>query len=118
MEERRKYIRFSVPLKAEVIVKATLDTIQPGTTKDFSREGLRLILHKFDLGEGSVVDLRIYLPSEKTPIPMKAKIIWAKPNETNWEVGLKIKEVDKEAKSKILDYAYNFWRKNLKNGKI
>ncbi len=113
MEERRRFIRFDVPLKTEVVIKAKIDSFQEGVTKDFSREGLRLILHNFALEKNADIKLRIYVPERKEPVEVKGQVVWSKANDANWEVGIKIKEIDKEAKSQILDYAYKIWRERL-----
>ncbi|HEC69300.1 MAG TPA: PilZ domain-containing protein [Candidatus Omnitrophica bacterium] len=113
MEERRKFIRFDIPLKAEVVIKANIDSLQEGVTKDFSREGLRLILHNFSLGEEADIKLKIYIPGRKEPVEVKGQVAWSRANDANWEVGIKIKEIDKEAKSEILDYVYKAWREKL-----
>ena len=116
VDDRRKYIRFEVPLKAELVVRVDVDSVQQGTTKDFSREGLRLTVRNFDLIKGESIDMKIFIPDKKEPIPLRGQIVWSKPDH-NWEVGIKISQIDKEAKSQILDYAYTAWRQKIKDSK-
>lgn len=110
MNEKRKYLRFAVPLRVEMVVEARVDLPQKGITKNFSREGLGLILHDFHLTAGSEVSLRVHVPQKKKPANMKGKITWAKLNNRHWEVGVKTIQINSEDKNQILDYAYKIWR--------
>ena len=44
-QERRKFIRFDIPLKADINVQFSTDFVSFCRTKDFSREGVRLVVH-------------------------------------------------------------------------
>lgn len=110
MQDKRKYIRFEVPLRAELIIKSTVEFLEKGVTKDFSREGLKLILHNCNLTTGSEVDAKLHVPKHREAVPVKGEIVWIKPEEENWEIGIRIKHINKEIKTEILDEAYKIWR--------
>ncbi len=109
-ENRRKYIRFEIPLRVEVAVPENKGSIsEKGLISDVSREGMRLIVDEDALNEGEDIDLRITLPGKGVAIPAKGKLIWKKAKGTQWEMGLKILSIDKTTKSDILEYAYKMW---------
>ena len=93
MAERRRYIRFEVPLKVEVTIEGIVDSIQKGATKNFSREGLSLVLHEFHLSTGAQVDLRIYVPKRRKPVSAKGEVVWVQSTHNQWELGVKIRHI-------------------------
>lgn len=114
--ERRKFLRFEAELIAKVGIKTELEFNEQGLIKDFSREGLRLILTNLSFKPHSPINLNIYLPNKEESIPVLGEIKWTRLNSDNkGEIGIKIKEIDKAAKSEILDYLYNQWQKRLKD---
>ena len=115
-EERRKFIRFECLLPAEIVKlnekKPVLDKIR---VDDFSQEGLKLVV-SFNLEPESEIELKLYLPELETVTPVKGKIIWSKPDEHGIQIGMKILEMDPDAKAEIFDYAYERW-KEIKSGR-
>lgn len=117
-QERRKFIRFDVPLKAGISVHVDAGTIHSCGTKDFSREGLRLVIHGLALPQGSNVEINVYLPDNSDPVLVKGKVVWSKNDKGKLEAGLNIEAIDKGRKSDVLDYVYAKWRKkNSRNSK-
>ena len=110
MKERRKYIRFEVPLKLEFIVSVPEKCVPKGIIKDFSREGAGLVLYDCNAEQGDDVQLKLYVPRRRNPVPVSGEIVWREYNGTVWEVGILIKDIDRVVKSEILDYAYKLWR--------
>ncbi len=117
-KERRKFIRFDIPLKADVNVQFSTSSVSFCGAKDFSRKGLRLVVHGVSLSKGLVAVVNVYLPGNDKPILVKGKVAWAKDNKGELEAGLTIEDIDKGKKSDILDYVYGEWRKkNRRNSK-
>ncbi len=110
-QERRKYIRFNVPLKAKVNLNTQVDAFKEGLTWDFSREGLRLVLKDFDIIHGTNAQLKIFIPEKQEPVDVEAKVVWTKSGNNNWEIGMELENITKEEKSAILDYVYEEWKK-------
>lgn len=116
-EEKRKFRRFECLLVAEVNLEGNANLVRKATVKDFSREGLRLVLHNFNINPGSSVDLKLYFPGKNLSISVSGEIAWSKYINNNWEVGVKTNQMDKEAKSEILDYVYTMWRERMRGEK-
>ncbi|RLJ02973.1 MAG: hypothetical protein DRP08_04080 [Candidatus Aenigmatarchaeota archaeon] len=115
MEERRRYIRFNVPLRAEIVLNADIECVARGEVVDFSRQGVRV---KFYLPKGSLLRekillLKIYLPNRSLPIEVEAETRWFHVSQESWELGLKIRKIDATDKAEILEYAYKLWRKEI-----
>lgn len=114
MKERRKYIRFNAPLEAEYIIPSKVRMEGKTLTRDFSREGLRLVIGS-ELTKGMKISLKINLPDAKRPIHAIGELAWSKVlssgKKVKLEVGAKLLEIDSSDKSEILDYVYNLWYK-------
>jgi len=53
---------------------------------------------------GSGIELELYIPEKGESTSLIAEIAWCKGVENKMEVGLKIKEMDEEAKNEILSW--------------
>ncbi|MBN2483521.1 MAG: PilZ domain-containing protein [Candidatus Omnitrophica bacterium] len=111
-DEKRKYIRFEIPLAVEVAVDNKGHLSEKGRITDVSRNGMRLVVNEDVLNEKEEVDLRISLPGKGVLIPAKGEIIWKQSKDDHWEMGLRIISIDKTTKSDILEYAYRMWLEN------
>ena len=76
---------------------------------DFSREGLKLKINFVSLKPGSGMELELYFPEKGESTSLTAEIAWTKGVENSMEVGLKIKEMDEEAKNEILSWIAPKW---------
>ena len=114
MEERRRFIRFNFLLKISC-VSNTKEGYYSGFTKDVSREGIRVMFKDIFLNPGTDIMLEIYLPLEHIRSYIFGEVVWCKKIEEYYEAGIKLKDMNKEIKSRILEYAYNKWyEENLK----
>jgi len=105
MEEKRKYPRYKCMFPAKVIKSGgKLKLIERVSIHDFSREGLKLKINFVSLKPGSSIELELYFPEKAESTPLIAEIVWSKGVENTIEVGLKIKEMDEEAKNEILSW--------------
>jgi hypothetical protein len=112
--ERRKFLRFEAKLIAEVKIKANVELNEKGLINDFSREGLKLVLSRLNFKPNSLISLNIYLPQRQVPILALGEVIHTRFNaKKEWEIGVRLKEIDKAEKGEILAHVYEQWRKNL-----
>lgn len=114
MQERRKFNRFKLSVRAEFSVRTTLELSQEGKIIDFSREGTRILIPSISLSKGENIELKVYLPHRNSPIPFQAQVRWIKVDKEQAEVGLKITHIDPQEKNEILNYAYKLWREKIK----
>lgn len=110
MEEKRKFIRLQVLLKGEFLLQEERKTSSQMQLRDFSRDGLRLLVPQADLLKMSLVTLKVYLPNKTLPVSVQGKIKWMRPVEDCWEIGMKLEDIDSVDKNEILDYAYKIWK--------
>jgi len=111
-DDKRKYIRFEIPLRVEIAIPDKETASEKGRITDISRNGMRLEVEEDAFFQGQSIDLRISLPGQGPFIPAKGEIIWKKARSEGWEMGLKIISIDKTTKSDILEYAYRMWLEN------
>lgn len=103
--ERRKFIRFPVDLR----VKAGNEI--SGITKDFSREGLRVVFDEFSFELNSPIRLAIQSQDLDASIPLVAKPLWKRLLDGKWNVGFMFAELAPARKAEILEYGYHKWVK-------
>ncbi len=105
MEERRKHPRYKCMIPARVIKSGNKHKlVERISIHDFSREGLKLKINFASLKQGSDMELELYFPEKGESISLTAEIAWSKGVENSMEVGLKMKEMDEEAKNEILSW--------------
>ena len=114
MKERRRFIRFKIPLKIELSLDGILEVAQEGETIDFSREGLRIFFPFTPLPKKNPIEFKIYLPKRPVPMVCKGDMRWILSKENKCEMGVKIEHMEPEDKNDILEYAYKRWEKELK----
>ncbi|KPK38945.1 MAG: hypothetical protein AMJ78_09240 [Omnitrophica WOR_2 bacterium SM23_29] len=111
MIEKRKYMRFDVPVDIEYMVTvSTLSIEGTSTTKNLSREGMQLILDK-DLPPGTEIDIKIRIPEDVAPIYAKGIIVWNDKLEKKGEpnVGIKFVQISPFDRNRILEHVYKEW---------
>ena len=112
IKEKRKYTRAKYLLPAELIDSEGKNIFTGrAKVKDFSDEGLKLSLNFSKLKPGSTVDLKIYLPEKKIITLVSAEVTWNRYITDSLELGLKIKDIDKDAKEEILNWIFPRWLK-------
>lgn len=111
--ERRKFIRFEIPL--DVIFKPSDNSASysSGITKNFSRCGCCIESGNTDLSLSDSMELQVKHPCKDLLVPASGSIVWKQQlGDDKWLLGLDIINMDKEAKSEILDFAYDIWLEN------
>jgi hypothetical protein len=111
-DERRKFRRYKCLLPAEVLKTEGKDKfIERTSVHDFSSGGLKLIINFITPDPGSDMELKLYVPEKGLKASLKAEMAWKKFADDKLEVGLKIKEMNKNLKSEILNWVFpNGWK--------
>ncbi|MFH1776815.1 MAG: PilZ domain-containing protein, partial [Candidatus Omnitrophota bacterium] len=113
MSEKRKFLRFDTFLDGTFLaayekLKGLLMVI------DASREGLKVAINR-KLKEQTEIDMEIFFPGSIVPIFVTGQVIWLKSSANGWtyryESGINITKIDAHDRQRILDYAYENWRK-------
>ena len=68
VDERRRFIRFSIVLKAIIEIEVNGEVPSQAKILEFSRDGLRLFIPKGNLFDNQLVKLRVYMPNRALPI--------------------------------------------------
>ncbi len=111
MQERRKFIRFSIPLAVDFKLFESTNEHSPGETINFSREGFCFATDT-PLLLNDVLELNIQHPYNESLIPVLGEIVWLEQNKNKHFAGVHLKQIDKISKSEILDRAYAIWLEN------
>jgi hypothetical protein len=113
-EEKRKFLRFEclVPVEFVRVEGRDLETGRKIATLDeISREGLRVVMDvDLNFSPGTEVDLKINIPDRRLTSRVCGEVMWVKPKGKHYELGIRIKSMDKIAKSELLDLGYEKWR--------
>lgn len=110
LQDRRKFLRFDVPL--HVKFKPSKDKLERyvfGTTINFSRNGFCFEVQNIDLKPAESLEFRVMLPSEDAFVPVLGDIVWKKQVDSNSLFGIKFIAMNKDAKWEILDHGYSLW---------
>ena len=107
--ERRKFKRFNIPLNVEFKSGRETREYSSGTIINFSRDGFCFESEDVDLKLEGSIELKVKHPYKDIFIPVTGDIVWNEHLETKYLAGIKVAEMDKEAKSEILEYAYDIW---------
>lgn len=108
-KEKRKFLRFECLLPVDLVKVDGRNHIgRKIEAHDFSREGIKLSIN-FDIEMGSDMEVNLHIPDKKLSVPVKGKIVWVKSVDNRLEAGLKIKDMDNELKSEILNWIFPHW---------
>jgi c-di-GMP-binding flagellar brake protein YcgR len=107
MKERRKYLRFAMPLDVEYRT-LTLNPIFGKTlAKDLSREGVRVGL-KEQVSAGTPLEVCLNVPGDNLPVFAIGKVAWA----DGLEAGVKLTRINENDRDRVLEYVYQQWLKS------
>jgi c-di-GMP-binding flagellar brake protein YcgR len=115
--DRRNCMRFNIPLALSFKKSNGSDSVCSGITYNFSRMGFCFESHNSDIGHKDNLELTVELPEEKKAIPVMGDIIWIRQDGTKYLVGMRLREIKKESKWKILDCCYDSWLHNMRTDK-
>jgi c-di-GMP-binding flagellar brake protein YcgR len=112
--ERRKFMRFDIPLNIEFRQAAAASNYYSGTTINFSRHGFCFESDGPVLQPFSAVELRVQIPGKEIFVPITAHIVWTQNIDNRFMAGVLIREMNREAKSDILEYCYDTWLETVR----
>ncbi len=115
LDDRRKYIRYDIPLEVKFRKMDDSSEYTSGSVVNVSRSGLCFTSNDLTLGLRDVLDLQVKLPNEDTFIPAIGDIMWKQDQENEALFGLSLMSMDAEAKSVILDTAYDKWLNKMRS---
>jgi c-di-GMP-binding flagellar brake protein YcgR len=112
--ERRKYIRFKIPIGMDYTLPGN-DNIRHATTVDISADGLKFEVNDKGLSENSSVELKLNMPGAVNPIHARGKIVWKKKlsleNGSPSSYGMEFTQIEEDNKNTFLkflcDLTYN-----------
>ena len=107
-DERRTYNRFEIPLEVTFNVSKG-DADHTGFTKNFSRSGLCLESSDAAPVSGDVIDLNIKHPNDDTYVSAVGDVVWQRKDDEKCLMGIRLLVMDREAKTDILNHAYDNW---------
>jgi hypothetical protein len=114
-DDKRKFMRFDMPLNVQMGNTADAANSLCATTKDFSREGLSVYAHNFNYEPNDTLQLKMEVPLRQDMAELVGQVMWKKQVEGGWHAGLKFCQINKETKMDILEFAYDEWLNKLRN---
>jgi len=114
--DNRKYIRFECVVPVDVVeVEGETPEKKGAEIENVSREGLCLVLSfNTDFIPGKDLDFEVRNPDDKTKSNVKGEVIWSRSRGDKIEVGLKIRDMEKGLKARLLDLGYAAWLEEQK----
>lgn len=114
-EERRKFMRFDIPLDVRFRASTDPENHTKGMTVNFSRSGLCFEAEKVDYSLDDLMELKVRMPEKDDYISITGDLAWKKKlDDSRYLAGIRFREIDNEAKSNILDHAYETWLLNFR----
>jgi hypothetical protein len=108
-------MRFDIPLDVKFKPSIDADSHSKGTTVNFSRSGLCFETKERYYNMNNLMELKVNLPKKDDYISVTCDLAWkSKFGDSGCLVGIKFREIDSEAKSHILDHAYETWLLNFR----
>lgn len=119
MEERRKYIRFPVKLKARY-AEQNGGRWKECSVIDISREGMGISIYSREaINKDASLHMEITVPPQSDPVAMEGVLMWIRElkddPQFNYIGGVRISSITPEDKWALMDYAYEGWQQ--KEGK-
>ena len=112
--ERRKFMRFDIPLNIEFKQPESASDYHSGITVNFSRHGFCFESEGPPLQASSNVELRVQVPGKEIFVPIIGHIVWTQNLSDRFMAGVQIRDMNREAKSDILEYCYDTWLETVR----
>jgi len=116
--ERRKFMRFDIPLNVEFKQSTATSDYCSGTTINFSRHGFCFESDAPPLEKASDVELRVQVPGKEVFVPIIGNIVWTQALNNRFLAGVQIRDMNREAKSDILEYCYDTWLDTVRKRQV
>ena len=109
MKERRRFMRFDLPLDLEYRTLTLNPIFGKALAKDLSKEGIRLNL-KQTVPMGTPVEICLNVPGDNLPVFATGKVAWA----DGLEAGIRFTKIDQHDRARVLEYVYSEWLRSNK----
>lgn len=114
-KEKRKFMRFDIPLDVKFKTSIDSDSHSKGTTVNFSRSGLCFEAKELEHSLNDLMEIKVKMPKQHYYISITGNLAWKKKiDDSRCLAGISFREIDSEAKNHILDHAYEEWVLNLR----
>lgn len=111
MQERRKYVRLNIPLEVSYTTQGKQGASCKSITRNISPNGARFCIAE-QLPKGSILNINIKIPERAEGIPVKARIVWSKKENSGkeelYDTGFEFVEIPEESKQLFFQYLCNF----------
>lgn len=111
-EERREFPRLNILTDVIYTKLAVQDKEKLSLTKNISQSGICIIIYE-QLKDSDILDLRIYLPDDKTPIEAVGRVVWIKgfiigdiSKGKRYDAGVEFIKISAKDKDKISKYVF------------
>jgi len=111
-QEKRKFVRLSA-LVDVVYNKRAATAKEMSLTRNISQGGICLIAYD-ELNEQDVLDLKLYLPEDNTPIQAIGKVVWVKEfiigsieEGKRFDVGIEFMDIKEEDANRVNKYIFS-----------
>jgi len=109
MDDRRRFIRFEVMLKAFYNMRGSFYSKKPCVIKDVSREGIRISTEE-PLKKGQSFEFDIEIPGEETKVIAIGETLWSRQfQRETYHSGLAMRTIRRPDRNRILEYASDEW---------
>jgi c-di-GMP-binding flagellar brake protein YcgR len=116
MQERRRFVRLDARVKVEYQILESQQVVVDSFTKNVSQGGICLFLSSA-LKKDTVLDLKLYLPDQREPVPAVGKIVWIeqfevgeKEGREQYEAGIEFINISDVDRNKIGRYVFGLLR--------
>jgi c-di-GMP-binding flagellar brake protein YcgR len=107
MREKRKLIRFEIPIKATYIIQKEPKLEKTGMTKDISAGGMQLLTSEA-LPVNGKIDIKLFLPEALNPVHFKGIVAWSKEigikKTLSYSAGVEFDKIEEDNKSTFLKF--------------
>jgi hypothetical protein len=108
-KDRRRFIRYDIPLDIEFKLIDDTSEYASGVTTNFSRSGICFETSHNTDHLNKAFDLRIGIPDSDNFSSAVGDIVWKQDLDDKFLYGIKLLAMETDAKSTILENAYNIW---------
>ena len=108
-KDRRRFIRYDIPLDVEFKLLNDTSEYASGVTTNFSRSGFCFETTYNTAQLNKAFDLKIRVPDSDTLTSAVGDLVWKQDLDDKYLYGVKLMAMEKDAKSMILENAYNIW---------
>ena len=109
--EKRKYLRFELPGRANLIFNNQAENRVLAHIQDFSRDGISFEAEDYDVPDSGNIQVEI-TPGWKTAenFLLEGNVVWHSKEGNRSRIGVSIDRMDSSQKSDLLEHGFYFWQ--------